>query len=445
MSVGGGYETVLVGSRLNGGDRILNTMNSSRLNLVLGVVIVALLGVIGSLYSKLPADSQKASSAEKPQQISASKPEAPPKTEPESPAPAQVAALVPSDKAHTWETVESADYQQYIANLRAIGCPEETIHDIIRADVNKLFESRKAATREPFEYWKTGNLMAQLMDQDKIKAHTEMNKEKGELLKTLLGADAKLDDNLMAQMYNPMEQMLDFLPGEKQSQLMSKLQTWQAEAMKLVGGGSPDAGDLAELSKVRDKIEAELNVMLTPQEKRDYDLRLSNTAQSMRAGLGDFNPSKEEFEQIFDIRQAFDREHSVLGIPPADEAGRAARREAETAFKKEVENLLGPDRYKEFERAPRREYKLAVKLAERQGLEKSAAIEVYEMKGIAEGQAKAIRDNAELNAAQRSAALQAIHDETKASIIGVFGDDGFNAYNGDRGGRWIRGLTPKPN
>ena len=420
-------------------------MNPSRLNLVLGIVIVALLGVIGSLYSKLPAEAENTSSAEKSQQVSTPKPELQPRPEPEVAKPAQVATVTPSDKAHTWETVESADYQQYIANLRAIGCPEETIHDIIRADVNKLFESRKAATREPFEYWKTGNLLAQLMDQEKVKAHTEMNKEKSGLLKTLLGADAKLDENLMAQMYNPMEQMLDFLPGEKQAKLMSKLQNWQAEAMKHVGGGSPDAGDLKELKKIRDKIEAELNVMLTPQEKRDYDLRLSNTAQSMRAGLGDFNPSKEEFEKIFDIRQAFDEEHSVLGIPLADEAGRTARREAEKVFKKEIEELLGPERYKEFDRAPRREYKVAVKVAERQGLEKSAAIEVYEMKGIAETQAQAVRDNAELDAARRNAALQAIHDETRNSIIEVFGEEGFNAYNGDRGGRWIRRLAPRAN
>ena len=37
-----------------------------------------------------------------------------------------------------WNAVESDDYKKYIANLRAIGCPEETIRDIITADVNKL-------------------------------------------------------------------------------------------------------------------------------------------------------------------------------------------------------------------------------------------------------------------------------------------------------------------
>lgn len=44
-----------------------------------------------------------------------------------------------------WRSVESEDYRHYIANLRAIGCPEETIADIIRADVNKLFQSRRKA------------------------------------------------------------------------------------------------------------------------------------------------------------------------------------------------------------------------------------------------------------------------------------------------------------
>lgn len=420
-------------------------MTSSRLNIVLSIVIVALLGVIGSLRSKLPADS--ASPPTQPELTPTPSPEPIAAIEPEPSTPAvPVTDAVPtSDVSHTWETVESEDYRKYIANLRAIGCPDETISDIIRADVNKLFAARKKETQEPFEYWKTGNVMAQLMDQDKIKAHTEMNKEKTELLKSLLGADAKPDGNVMAGMYNPLEQMMDFLPGEKQSQLMGKLQTWQAEALKHVSGGSPDAKDLAELKKVRDKIEAELSVMLTPEEKRNYDLRLSNTAQGMRQGLGDFNPSKEEFEKIFDLRLAFDEEHSVLGIPPVDEAGRAARKEAEAAFKKEVEAMLGPERYAEFDRAPRREYKTAVKVAERQGLEKSAAIQVYEMKGAAEGQAREVRQNKALSAAQRATALQAIHDETRASIIDVFGEDGFKAYNSDRNIRWIKALAPPSN
>jgi len=45
----------------------------------------------------------------------------------------------------SWQEVESADYPTYIANLRYIGCPEQTIRDIIIADINALY-ARKRAT-----------------------------------------------------------------------------------------------------------------------------------------------------------------------------------------------------------------------------------------------------------------------------------------------------------
>src|SRR5437588_7421960 len=44
----------------------------------------------------------------------------------------------------SWREVESADYPTYIANLRDIGCPEQTIRDIIIADINALYTRRRA-------------------------------------------------------------------------------------------------------------------------------------------------------------------------------------------------------------------------------------------------------------------------------------------------------------
>ncbi len=38
-----------------------------------------------------------------------------------------------------WRQIESPDYRVYIQNLRAIGCPESTLCDIIAADVQALF------------------------------------------------------------------------------------------------------------------------------------------------------------------------------------------------------------------------------------------------------------------------------------------------------------------
>src|SRR5437879_6431121 len=44
----------------------------------------------------------------------------------------------------SWRELESRDYPTYIANLRDIGCPEQTIRDIIIADINALFTQRRA-------------------------------------------------------------------------------------------------------------------------------------------------------------------------------------------------------------------------------------------------------------------------------------------------------------
>src|SRR5256885_2547460 len=43
----------------------------------------------------------------------------------------------------SWRSVESDDYPTYVANLREIGCPEQTIRDIIIADVNSLYSRRR--------------------------------------------------------------------------------------------------------------------------------------------------------------------------------------------------------------------------------------------------------------------------------------------------------------
>ena len=43
-----------------------------------------------------------------------------------------------------WRALESTNYVQYIENLRAFGCPEETIRDIIITDIAKLYARRRA-------------------------------------------------------------------------------------------------------------------------------------------------------------------------------------------------------------------------------------------------------------------------------------------------------------
>jgi hypothetical protein len=47
-----------------------------------------------------------------------------------------------------WSQLESPDYRTYIANLEAIGCPKQTICDIITADVDSLYAPKRRQSNE---------------------------------------------------------------------------------------------------------------------------------------------------------------------------------------------------------------------------------------------------------------------------------------------------------
>jgi len=46
-------------------------------------------------------------------------------------------------KPFHWSQLESSDYRIYIAKLRAIGCPPQTLRDIISADVDTLYTKKR--------------------------------------------------------------------------------------------------------------------------------------------------------------------------------------------------------------------------------------------------------------------------------------------------------------
>ncbi|HWC61133.1 MAG TPA: hypothetical protein VHC44_15675 [Verrucomicrobiae bacterium] len=51
--------------------------------------------------------------------------------------------VVPQRGPFHWSQLEAADYPTYVANLRGVGCPEQTIRDIVTADVDEAFYASK--------------------------------------------------------------------------------------------------------------------------------------------------------------------------------------------------------------------------------------------------------------------------------------------------------------
>jgi tetratricopeptide (TPR) repeat protein len=349
-------------------------------------------------------------------------------------------------KSFNWQTVESPDYKEYIANLRSIGCPEETIRDIIIADVNKLFEDRKKALKKPekaFKFWETGmsGMMGGMMDPEAIAAQQALAAEKKALIRQLLGIDYEDKVNIMAA-FNPFERMLDFLPAGKQNQIMEIYQQMQAKQVEAFKGGTPDEVDMKKMQEAQKDLEKQIAGILTPEEFEKYQLTLSQTAMTMRMTMDGFEPSEQEFREIFKVQKAFDDQYGLMGMGLGGDAeGQKKRSEAEAARQEQMKSILGDQRYADYQRETDFQFKALSKVADRQGLPKESAVQVWDMKKVAEQEANRVRSDSSLNPQQRQAALQAVRAETERSISKVLGDDGFGSYKKQNGAWWLNGIS----
>ena len=146
------------------------------------------------------------------------------------PAPAPAPAPTPSiavvtnapPPAFHWSQLESEDYAQYLANLRGIGCPEETARDILRADVAELFRLRLKALIQPLhaQYWALltkGHGDQNPVIEETIKQIKALETERQELLTDLLGTPNGKAEASPTSSYAQV--LADVLSAEKLAQL----------------------------------------------------------------------------------------------------------------------------------------------------------------------------------------------------------------------------------
>lgn len=84
-----------------------------------------------------------------------------------------------------WSQLDALDFPDYIARLRAIGCPESTIRDIVKGELDEIYEEKKQAatnSQAPRSYPKTkstvGNAPPSASTTHETAAALEQQKEK---------------------------------------------------------------------------------------------------------------------------------------------------------------------------------------------------------------------------------------------------------------------------
>jgi len=326
----------------------------------------------------------------------------------------------------SWQEIESADYAAYVANLRLIGCPEQTIRDIIIADVNGLFARKRAIeVVSPEQQWWRTSPDTNVVQAAAQKAR-ELEDDRRALLTKLLGPNWEAGDIVSLPRPSRPGIVLDGpqlgeLPAESKQAIQQinersqeRLQAY-LEAQKTKG----EEPDPLELAKLRQQTRAELQKILSSGQLEEFLLRYSQNANNLRADFGQlryFNPTPDEFRAAFRATDTLDQQLQLLG--PGDDPNTVSQRKALEAQRENALKLaLGAKRYEEYRNLQDPLYRDAVATAQAAGTPE-AARDIYAINLAAASEQDRIRADTNLTKEQKDIKLKELDlDQTKANAV----------------------------
>jgi len=345
------------------------------------------------------------------------------------------ASLPASAAGFDWAAVRSSDYAVYAQNLRALGCPEESIIDLIVGDVSATYAAKlraKAAVPER-KYWQTASILPAAETTRIAQVRARLESERREVLVRALGPQA-LQAMSKYRLWNDVDQeeeQLGFLPDEKRRRL-------QAIAAKYV---QPDAQNVAlmteeavgRLMASQAQQRAEIAALLSTKELEDLDLRKSETADRLRQDLRGFQATEAEFRQLFRVRQVYENTLST-NTNVRDPNVLQVRMEAESRFAEEARAALGDTRYADYERSRDQDYQNALQLTQFYSLPADLATRIFDMKRDVDARANGITSNIGLSEQRRTELLAQVQSDTERSLQNLLGGELLAEYR--RNNRW---------
>ena len=352
---------------------------------------------------------------------------------------------LPSSPPFHWSQIESTNYFVCLTNLLAIGCPKETVRDILQARVADEFRARLRELTRPAQvrFWDRiaeGEELMDLFDDPPLKkAMDELNKEGERIqaeLQAVLGKETKTDKPGR----NP---QVGHLPEEKQAALteLDSRHTKEREALKQPENNALPADRAAREKEVRARHAAERRALFTDAEWAEAELRGSPQAQRVRALQG-FTGTAEELRSSTQAVREFETTHPVPNprdpkLIDLDAEYQAKQLAHETQRKAFLTSRLGAAGFAAFERGSDPRFHTLLKLARRLDLPPATTVQWLEIQNATQAQVRQTRQLAGLSDDARALALLALRAETERTLRSAVGPRGWSAYQ-RYAGDWLK-------
>lgn len=348
------------------------------------------------------------------------------------------AVLLVTNRFH-WRELESPDYDVFVANLRAVGCPEKTLRDLVLADLRTAFNAAICTSSPAPPFWTGGRERAQA-ERARQARTAKLNADYAALAQRLLGVDFQPDADRQPDLTE--QALLRFVSGPLPEETFQRFRNVMSQfdglkkRLNEAEGGVVLPADAAARQALRVDLQRALAATLSPAQLEEFQARVIAIPDSSFALETDaLEMTPVEFRALNVLRaRHFDPLREAV---EAEEPSEAEQSAAEAAFRSEARAWLGESRFADFVRSQDEDYRsLYTALAGEVG--RAAVGQAYEISRLARAESDRLDADDALDPAERRQMQVQIRQLTETELRRVLGAKAFQ-----EGGKTVQGLLPE--
>lgn len=369
----------------------------------------------------------------------------------------------PVAEGFSWAQLVSTDFKVYRDRLRSIGCPEETVRDIIIAEIDELFRPRRAEIVAGVQkrYWEMAAKGKKAFEEVEA-ALEKVGEEHQALIQEVLGKDAEDEELDRERQTRSWERRYAWLPAEKRTSLVDLELEFQKRTQAIweeVGKrANPETlpQDQEKINALEEELAAARKRLMSPEELLEF--RLRNSTGRSWARIPGFEATETEWRAVAQLKLEYEEALQKTfpnpskmngafalryGLPapngPEEAARGDLRRLMEAELNSAMKSALGAERFAEYQLAANSDYQQTKRIIDRYELPESLAKQAYELQRTAAAHAEAVGADPSLSDEARLSALAAIRQETERALATTLGSKVFSTYQ-EYHGDWLQRL-----
>jgi hypothetical protein len=337
-----------------------------------------------------------------------------------------------------WSQVESEDFRQYMANLRAMGCPESLIRDMVLVELEEVFRKRRSQIqREPVPPW-AGRDRRQAMQEEYNRRLHDLAEEQRTVTMELLGfaGSKKVRTDFLNDATTAI--LLGHLPYDQAFQTMELLLLYEERARwtRTRARNILLEEDWDELAALDKELKQRLVTSLTPSDWEECLLRI-NCLQEL-AEEGHFELAGLTGAELRRLVQLYTRR--VDGIAESLIMSRVVTEAELMDRQRELEAdwvaAFGPAKAAALKRARDDRFHELLEFAQQRQLSPETAVSAYEIRLAAEEEIQRLRGDPSLDSSLIAERFDEVQKVTTEALTRLLGPVHMGEYISGAGG-WL--------